>query len=968
MASIASGRSSHTAKERTLVKLQAEVKHQEEVTKLATKRLALATLEADIISTKGSVRSSTMRSPDIKEPPTKMHKTRVQIVGNGGWEPPNDPDHDPDHNDEDDEDGTDSCPSTVHKPSPRQDPASPIIGAEEVMPTIPVELPILNAEALARHQLLPPETEEFRIHTPAASYIEPAPDAEKIYLAQQESLREQVAAEKYKLQQQEILLAQEAERIHREKESVVGDQERLIAMADKVQKQSEFNAMNNAMAEQRIKDEERTVDAEFRTAKEIIKNTELRMQERAEEVERKINLEDTTQRLRAIELQREYSEQKLQEENNARIMQQRLVELEHQSRSAAENLVNLSELKQRELILKEECAYKDSLKTLLEEERKRINAQAEAMIIQKENIMKLDFDEKYQSKFDVMQAELQNQFARLHAEKNIMKSKWDNCINDKDREIDSLKKELQEAIKALGQVNRPGSSNDIPVITTAATSTMTRVKTATIPEKNNPNPPSQPGGYGGGGDGGDGNDPRRPSGPGRASQPSGNNNNNPDPGNPGGPNDPNPPDDSSDTLSAVPESLIAAINTKGSKEAEKINLPNLPKAHAFRNWKLTVRKTILSASVDPDATWLWLLEIEKDTTTYDSLQIPGDYFRTLDTKLCVAVDNLVKDNDSLKNDIMIATETLAKAGKRIAGRQVLYMVYDSYKTSVANGTVFDVMDVIAVELHGNHMEHFLHRWDKVILGLAEPLPESTKKAFFVAKVKKCPAFETEYLNWKRKSDDDPTKTLETLRQAMKDLIEDARRDKVREEELRGLNGGGGSRRHHMPAYPAHQETTTTNTTSSTPNGGGGNRRRRGRSTNRNNRSASPGVRSDISDSKGKGKGKFDSRTKGCMYFNQGKGTCRLADKCAFSHDPKIAVYVPKGKGKGKRSSRSPSRSASPAGRDTPRGGRSTSPRSSSSRGSSSRPIDQTKYKTKPCDNYARGTCTFGDRCSFRHDD
>ena len=279
------------------------------------------------------------------------------------------------------------------------------------------------------------------------------------------------------------------------------------------------------------------------------------------------------------------------------------------------------------------------------------------------------------------------------------------------------------------------------------------------------------------------------------------------------------------------------------------------------------------------------------------------------------------------------------------------------------------MDVIAVELHGNHMEHFLHRWDKVILGLAEPLLESTKKAFFVSKVRKCPAFETEFLNWKRKPDDDPTKTLETLRQAMKDIIEDARRDKVREEELRGLNGGsGGSRRQHMPAYPANQDTTATNTTTPTPNSGRSNRQRRGRSTSRNHRSASPGVRSNSGDSKGKGKGKFDSRTKGCMYFNQGKGSCRLADKCTFSHDPKIAVYVPKGKGKGKRSSRSPSRSASPAGRDTPRGGRSSSPSRSSSRGSSSRPIDQSKYKTKPCDNYARGTCTFGDRCSFKHND
>ena len=323
-----------------------------------------------------------------------------------------------------------------------------------------------------------------------------------------------------------------------------------------------------------------------------------------------------------------------------------------------------------------------------------------------------------------------------------MRSEWDNCMNAKDREIDSLKKRLQDTVRALDQANKPGSSNDIPVHTAAATSTMTKVKTETIPEDRDPKPPGRPGGHGNGGDGGDGYDPGRPSGPGRASQPSGNDNNNPNRRNPGGPNDPNPPDDISDTQSANTESLIAAINLKGSKEAEKINLPGLPKAHAFRNWKLTVRKTILSASIDPDATWLWLLEIEKDTTTHDSLQIPGDYFRTLDTKLCVAVDTLVKDNDSLKNDIMIATETLAKLGRRIAGRQVLKMVYDSYKTSVENGTVFDVMDVIAVELHGNHMEHFLHRWDKVILGLAEPLPESTKKAFFVSKVRKCPAFET----------------------------------------------------------------------------------------------------------------------------------------------------------------------------------------------------------------------------------
>ena len=206
------------------------------------------------------------------------------------------------------------------------------------------------------------------------------------------------------------------------------------------------------------------------------------------------------------------------------------------------------------------------------------------------------------------------------------------------------------------------------------------------------------------------------------------NNNKQNPGNPGGPDDPNPPDDPWGAYPSAPESLRALIGgTKNNKEAEKINLPNLPKADMFRHWKLTVRKIILSASLDPDATWKWLLEIEKINTTFDSLYDPGDYFRTLDTKLCVAVDTLVKDNSSLKSDIDIETETLAKQGKRIAGRQVLQMVYKSYKTNVENSTVYDVMDVIAVGLHGNRMEHFLHRWDKVILGLFEPMPEILKR-------------------------------------------------------------------------------------------------------------------------------------------------------------------------------------------------------------------------------------------------
>ena len=103
------------------------------------------------------------------------------------------------------------------------------------------------------------------------------------------------------------------------------------------------------------------------------------------------------------------------------------------------------------------------------------------------------------------------------------------------------------------------------------------------------------------------------------------------------------------------------------------------------------------------------------------------------------------------------------------------------------------------------------------------------------------------MDWKRKSDDDPTKTLDTLRTAIKNIIEDARRDKVREDELRGFSGyTGGRGRQHTPAYATGLEDNTAapRTETPAPNGGGNGR---GRSRARRTlRSASPGVRSTTS--------------------------------------------------------------------------------------------------------------------------
>ena len=180
---------------------------------------------------------------------------KIHRVGNGGGGPPGD---DPNANDNTSE--HESCPSAVYKPSPSPSPAPPIV-EEASTTTSRIELPVhtLNEKSLIRLQMFSPQVEEFSIHTPAMSTIDPAFNAEKMFLAQQEFLREEADAERIRLTQQELLLEQE-------RNMVGANQERLRVVANQVRKQSEIKALSAAMAEQVIKEEEFKADVGYRAA------------------------------------------------------------------------------------------------------------------------------------------------------------------------------------------------------------------------------------------------------------------------------------------------------------------------------------------------------------------------------------------------------------------------------------------------------------------------------------------------------------------------------------------------------------------------------------------------------------------------------------------------------------------------------------------------------------------------------
>ena len=209
--------------------------------------------------------------------------------------------------------------------------------------------------------MFPPRLEEFNIATPVVSEIN------KERLAQQEFLQAEADAERIRLANEEL---------------------KLIMIAKGVQKKSEIDALYIAMAEHRLQEGELWVDAEYRAAENRIQSTEACLRKEADQARETVKAEEATQIFRAMEMERqlEYNnnEQRIREESVARSMQQRVIELEHQSRVTAEDLVNLSELKQREKALQEERAYKEHLQTLFEEEQRRTRTLAESVITERE--------------------------------------------------------------------------------------------------------------------------------------------------------------------------------------------------------------------------------------------------------------------------------------------------------------------------------------------------------------------------------------------------------------------------------------------------------------------------------------------------------------------------------------------------------------------------------------------------------
>ena len=130
--------------------------------------------------------------------------------------------------------------------------------------------------------------------------------------------------------------------------------------------------------------------------------------------------------------------------------------------------------------------------------------------------------------------------------------------------------------------------------------------------------------------------------------------------------------------------------------------PKFPVVSNLREFKLELHdRTALCGQDKPQEEVVrWLSAVEVEGVKEKELVDPGRDFESLDRKLAIALQSILPKEVEMKIN-NVKAELLAKRGRLISGRQVLWHIYRHLRTNVNQDAVYGVVDIARIQWLGD---------------------------------------------------------------------------------------------------------------------------------------------------------------------------------------------------------------------------------------------------------------------------
>ena len=333
-------------------------------------------------------------------------------------------------------------------------------------------------------------------------------------------------------------------------------------------------------------------------------------------------------------------------------------------------------------------------------------------------------------------------------------------------------------------------------------------------------------------------------------------------------------------------------------------LPQFPNALTFLAWRRSVRTAIVSCCERPERARAFAFTCEDPAATFETLAITdSDRHRALDAKLADALQKIVRGD--LARRLAVKSEALARDGRVLAGRQILFTIYKEFSKDahLTDCTSYSHLEKMQGAKEIKNLETFLAVWDNLMLNFQTPPKPDHMYSAFLSKIRNIPELERFLKKMNRLSWDDPKKSYESLREECDFLIEEARQEKQSKQiDQIYENGSAANALAAATALPATPEEKKKlpcfylRDGKPCPNGAGCAYSHQKDVIDKAKKAKEAAPAGGKGKGKGKdkgqkGKGKGKGKGKICHFFNTDKG-CNMGSACQMLHEaPAMAAKV-----------------------------------------------------------------------------
>ena len=188
---------------------------------------------------------------------------------------------------------------------------------------------------------------------------------------------------------------------------------------------------------------------------------------------------------------------------------------------------------------------------------------------------------------------------------------------------------------------------------------------------------------------------------------------------------------------------------------------------------------VVGASGSPELAFHWIVSVAKAPGLEDLSDFnypwsndtaPKEYkFSGLDAKLSAALSRTISGDFEKKVQTM-KLEAIS-SGRRVTGRQLLYLVDQHFKLSETDGAIHGLEHLLSVTMKQHQLDKFVADWDLVLAGIAKKPEDSTLEALFLRQLRVCKLMNDDIREYDKLESSDPNRSYAWLKRAATRVIE-----------------------------------------------------------------------------------------------------------------------------------------------------------------------------------------------------